>query len=114
MFKDITFDAKAVLLERKSEGVWSEKEVRITSYDDIKNLVGFKTFTERVDIDEYHKLYFSVDHLIECGGLVAFATTGDRTHFMAAPILLVYCDGVKPIDITPDSLKKMRELVDLY
>ena len=109
-----TFDAEAVLLVRSESGTWSEKRVKITSVGQLKLLVGEGYSVEQVNVDKYHKIYYSLVNLEKYGSITAHYKSDEELHMMSAPILLVQCDDSKPVDIMPDSLKKMKEMLDLF
>jgi hypothetical protein len=108
----MTFDAKAVVLT-KTENGWEKSYKTLKSVDDIK-----KTFTPHEDnvtevhLDKYRRVYYSLGFLTD--GVEAKILQEEDTHFMASPLLLVYCDDEKPVDITDETLKSIEESIEFY
>ena len=110
----LTFNADAVLMVRDMDGNWKEKKVKVTSVEQLKMLVGKGYVVEQINVDKYHKIYYSLAELEKYGKITAHYRTDEEFHMMSAPILLVLCDDVKPINITSDALTKMKEMINLY
>ena len=110
------FNAKAVLLERTGEGIWSYRDVLIRTREDIINMFEGATSDDIVqtDINGFEKAYTATNKL-SASGIYAKIQKDDGTiDFACSSILFVLCDREKPIDISQTFREKIRVIVDLY
>jgi hypothetical protein len=109
----LEFNAKCVKYEKDKSGSWVSSETIIKSIQDILNI--FKPHedtVQQVDIDMFHKVYYSTDFISE-SGVDGFLIDADGTRRMlVSPLLFVECDEEKPINISSDSLKKITDSID--
>lgn len=107
------FNAKALLLKRTNEG-WVEEEITIDSVNDIlKIFKPFENDVSQVNINTFMKVYYCIKFLED--GIQAKVTDMNcETHYMVSPLLLVECDSSKPIDLTEETLKSMKDTILFY
>ena len=112
-----SFEARGIFMTRNdSQDIWEEKEVPITSRDDIRAL--FKPYpVSQIDVNRCMKIYTAVDNLATRSG-VDGRVVDDRGngHLLVSPILLRECDEVepKPIIINEGTLKNFKDILELY
>lgn len=107
----LTYNAKAVLLTRDSDGNWEETIKTISSKNDF--LVLFGDGLTQVNLSKYFKLYYDSSDF-ENGVMARCIDMNDEVYFLSGKLLFVLCDDEKPIDITNEALKSMKKIVTLY
>ena len=109
----MSFNASALLL-KKNDGVWCEDKVEINSVNDIlKIFIPYENNVAQVNINKYLKVYYCVQFITD--GIEARVTDMDcTTHYMSSPLLLVECDDDKPIKLSDEALKKLKDTIDFY
>ena len=106
------FNAKVLLL-KKVEKTWIDEVAVVTSVSDMRALIGDDI--TQVNLSKYEKVYYSPDSIGVRGEVSAMVkdVDGDR-HFMGDILLLVECNDEKPVDITEETLTKIKEAIELY
>ena len=100
---------------KKEDEKWVETCINIRSVDDLKGVFHpFEDDTTQIDIDKYRKVYYNIKFLGKEGVDAKVKDCDGDLHYMCSPILIVQCDDEKPVNITPDILNSIKELIDFY
>lgn len=107
------FNAKATLLTKNEHDIWDESEVVISSIDSMKTIVGNDIF--QVDLSKFEKVYYSPSSISKRGQISSVVIDGFGERFFMGDILLVVqCNDEKPVDISEETLKSIKERLVLY
>lgn len=105
------FSAKCILLNRDNNGNWEETQKIISSVHDLEVLFGDELI--QVNLSNIYKLYHNSRDL-EGGIMVVCSDMTDERYFLLGSLLIVLYDNEKPVDITKEDYKNMRNIVTLY
>jgi hypothetical protein len=102
------FNGVGLLLTREDTG-WSEKEIKVTTSDEIRAC--FENTLGEVWLDAHRRIYYSVTER----GIDAKARDihGDM-HYMSSPILLIECNDKEPIRISNNIKNSIKETIDFF
>ena len=107
-----SFSAKCLKIEKQKDGTWKESYEQIHNSKEMIAIVG--QGIEQVTISKYIKLYFSTEGIEKWNGVQSKYKNDVMTNYMASPLLLVECDDIKPIDITQETIDKIKTNLELY
>lgn len=102
------FNGVGLLLIKEETG-WVEKELNITTSDEIKAC--FKNSLKEVRLDKYRRVYYSIS---ERGVDARVKDINNDTHYMSSPILLIECDDKEPIRISDNIKNSIKETIDFF
>lgn len=102
------FDGVGLLMTREEDG-WSEKEVKVTTTDEIRAC--FENSLGEVWLDRYKRVYYSVS---ERGIDAKVKDIDGDMHYMSSPILLIECNSKEPIRISADTKNSIKETIDFF
>ena len=107
--------ARAVLLIKdRLSNSWREETVVLDSVVALRGIFHpHEGKVEQIDIDRNRKIYTCIEFLDVRTGIDAkFLDRDGALQILVSPILLVHCDEEKPIDMTDDVLRSMKEMID--
>lgn len=110
----MNFNATAVLIRKMENMIWLESYVAIDSVDDIRKLFEpFQDNVTQVNLDINRKIYYSSSFIKDNIEALATDSEGEK-HYMVSPLLFVQCDSEKPVVITNDTLKSIKDEITFY
>lgn len=110
-----TFNSAKCIALFNTDGKWVSQAHNISSVDDILNFFSpCEKSVEQINLDKYHKVYYSPDK-IDSRGIMGITTDSeDERKMLTSPLLLVYCDDIQPINMTETAEKFIRDKLTLY
>ena len=109
----VDFNADAILLKRV-DGAWIEEKVFLKNVESIRQIFDpFREDIEQINISKYKKIYYSIGNLVD-GIDATVSDMNDDRHYMVSPLLLVQCDDAKPVSISDEILKEIKDAIDFH